>query len=95
MICFAQESWVETGQSPIFLSSGHPAELRADGSFSQLWPPGMGQESKAQLLLLGKWYVLSAGDLRRLLWLGLEMTFVDLCVEGVVPSEAVFSGEGL
>lgn len=54
----------------------------------------MDHQSTAQLLLLGARYVF-AGDLRRLLWLGLEMTFVGLCVEGVVPSEAVFSGGGL
>lgn len=30
-----------------------------------------------------------------LLWLGLEMTFMGLRVEGLVPSEAVFGGGSL
>lgn len=43
----------------VLLCPGHSAEPCLDGSFYQLWPPGVGQ-SKAQPLLLGAWYVFLA-----------------------------------
>lgn len=60
VICFAQASGVEMCQSlSVLLCPGHSAEPCSDGSFYQLWPPGVGQ-SKAQPLLLGAWYVFLA-----------------------------------
>ena len=53
----------------IFLSPAHPPEPCSDGNFCQLWRPGMGNQNKAQLLLLGALYVFLATSLRKLLWL--------------------------